>query len=80
MTPEQAFSFLTHSEKWPQRKYLPVVRRGGNPVCNAHDAGVVRRDNICRVYTGKYLGDELKDAIPVEYLCPEDLLFEWEID
>jgi hypothetical protein len=80
MTPEQAFYLLTHCEKWPQGKYLPVVRRGGNPVRNIHDAGVVRRDNIRRVYTGIYLGDELKDAIPLDYLCPEDLLFEWKID
>jgi hypothetical protein len=81
MTPEQALYQLTHHEEWLHENQLPVVRRGGNPVWDVRDAGIVVDDNLCRVWVGNYLGDcDPKEGEPVGYPSPEALLAEWAID
>ena len=72
---------LTHPEKWPHGDQLPLVRRGGNPVRNIKDAGIVMMGNLCRVWTGVYLGDaNPTKGVPIEYETSEKLLEQWAID
>jgi hypothetical protein len=74
-------NLLYHSGKWPHGNQLPVCRKGGNPVRNKKDVGVVLADDLCRVWTDMYLGDrDPREGEPVEYNSPEHLLSEWEID
>jgi hypothetical protein len=78
---EAELELLYHPEKWPHGVQLPVLRRGGNPVRNKKDAGIVMADDLCRVWTDIYLGDRNpREGEPVEYESPEALLSEWEID
>lgn len=68
---------LTHSETWPHKRQLPVVRRGGNPVYESTDCGIVVEDNLCRVWTDVHLGeDDPTTGIPYDYRSPEYLLSE----
>jgi hypothetical protein len=30
---DQEWYLLTYPEQWPHKGQLPVIRRGGNPVC-----------------------------------------------
>jgi hypothetical protein len=81
MTPEQALYLLTHPEEWPHGSQLPVIRRGGKPVWNRMDCGIVLENNFCRVWIDVHLGvGDPKDGIPRDYPSPEALLAEWEID
>jgi hypothetical protein len=71
---------LTDPEKWVH-EYLPMIRRGGNPIYKIEDAGLVMRNNICRVWSGVYLGYlNPWEGKPEDYQSPEHLLYEWEID
>jgi hypothetical protein len=80
MTPEQALYLLTHPEEWPHGMQLPVIRRGGNPVRNQKDAGIVLNNNLLCVWTDVYLGDDPFSGVPLYYTSPEQLLSEWAID
>ena len=71
---------LTHPKKWPHGIQLPVMRRDGNPVRNRKDAGIILSNNLCRVWTDVYLGDDPFEGVPVKYTSPEHLLTEWKID
>ena len=71
---------LTHPEKWPHGNQLPVIRRGGDPIHNRKDAGIVMNYNLCRVWTDVYLGEQDPEGDPLDYPSPEALLSEWEID
>jgi hypothetical protein len=80
MTDKELY-LLTHPDEWPHEGFLPLNRRGGNVIYNQEDAGIVMEDNLCRVWTGNYLGDcDPREGSPVEYPSPEALLVEWEID
>ena len=80
MTIEELY-LLTHPDKWPHEGQLPLVRRGGNPVRNVRDAGIVMIGNLCRVWTGVYLGDaNPTHGVPIEYETLEKLLKQWAID
>ena len=80
MTIEESY-ILTHPEKWPHGGQLTLIRRGGNPVWNVNDAGIVMTGNLCRVWTGVYLGDtNPTKGVPVEYETLEKLLEQWAID
>jgi hypothetical protein len=71
---------LTHPETWPHKGLLPLARRGGDVIYNDRDAGIVMKDNLCRVWTGVYLGEsDPRDGTPVDYPSHEALLSEWEI-
>ena len=71
---------LTDPEKWVH-EYLPMIRRGGNPVFKIGDAGLVMRNNLCRVWSGVYLGYlNPWEGKPEDYELLEHLLSEWEID
>jgi hypothetical protein len=72
---------LTHPDKWPHKGQLPLVRRDGNPIRNKKDAGIVMKGNLCRVWTGVYLGDtNPTQGAPIEYETLEKLLKQWTID
>jgi hypothetical protein len=72
---------LTHPDKWPHGDQLPLVRRDGNPIRNKKDAGIVTKGNLCRVWTGVYLGEcDPRKGVPVRYGTLEELLTEWAID
>jgi hypothetical protein len=77
---DKEYYLLTHPEAWPDRCWLPVVRRGGNAIYHQEDAGIVGRLNVCRVFAGVYLGGSIRDATMLDYPSPEALLAEWEID
>jgi hypothetical protein len=78
---EQELYLLTNPGKWPHEGLLPVKRCSGNIVWNQEDAGIVMEDNLCRVWTGNYLGDcDPKEGTPLDYPSPDALLDEWEID
>jgi hypothetical protein len=68
---------LTHPENWPHKGQLPVTRRGGNPVYRIADAGIVMENNLCRVWSGVYIGylNPWED-----YATSEKLLEDWNID
>jgi hypothetical protein len=71
---------LTDPEKWVH-EYLPMTRRGGNPVFKIEDAGLVMRNNLCRVWSGVYLGYlNPWEGKPEDYESPKHLLSEWGID
>ncbi len=76
---DQELHLLIHPDEWPYKE-LPVARRGGDPINNQKDAGVVARFNLCRVWSEIYLGDSLTLARPIDYLSPEALLSEWKIN
>jgi hypothetical protein len=80
MTNEELY-ILTHPDKWPHKGQLPLVRREGNPVRNKEDVGIVMKGNLCRVWTGVYLGDtNPTHGTPIEYETLEKLLKRWTID
>jgi hypothetical protein len=79
MTDQELYQ-LTHPEEWPHGMQLPVLRRGGNPVRNRKDAGIVLNFNTRCVWTNVYLGDDPFDGTPLYYRSPEELLTEWKID
>jgi hypothetical protein len=77
---EAELKLLTDPEKW-FHEYLPMIRRGGNPIYKIEDAGLVMRNNICRVWSGVYLGYlNPWEGKPEDYDSPVALLSEWEID
>ena len=69
-----------HPERWPHDGLLPVVRRGGDPIYCAEDAGIVVINNLCRVWTEVFLGENPEEGIPVDYMTSEGLLEDWSID
>lgn len=77
---DQDLYLLTHLEKWPHGMQLPVMRRGGDPVRNVKDAGIVLNNNLKCVWSNVYLGDDTFKGTPLYYKCPEHLFTEWEID
>lgn len=79
MTDKELYQ-LTHPETWPHGNQLPVIRRGGKPVWNRKDAGIVMKDNLCRVWADVYLGEKNPEGTSGDYRSPEHLLSEWEID
>jgi len=73
--------FLTHPENWPHKGQLPVIRRGGNPVYRIDDAGIVMESNLCRVWSGVYIGYlNPWERCPEDYAISEKLLEDWSID
>jgi hypothetical protein len=77
---EAELKLLTDPEKWVH-EYLPMIRRGGNPIYKIEDAGLVMRNNLCRVWSGVYLGYlNPWEGKPEDYDSPVALLSEWEID
>lgn len=74
-------SSVTHPEKWPHKGLLPVIRRGGNPVYRIEDAGIVMESNLCRVWSGVYIGYlNPWEGKPEDYVTSEKLLEDWSID
>jgi hypothetical protein len=41
---------LAHPEKCPHGMQLPVMKKGGNPIQNQKEAGIVLSHNLCRTY------------------------------
>ena len=77
---EEELELFTDPEKWVH-EYLPMVRLGVNPVFKIEDAGLVMRNNFCRVWSGVYLGYlNPWEGKPEDYASPKHLLLEWEID
>jgi hypothetical protein len=69
MTIEELY-ILTHPDKWPHKGQLPLVR-----------PGIVMIGNLCRVWTGVYLGEHSPThGAPIEYETLEKLLKQWTID
>jgi hypothetical protein len=71
---------FTHPERWPHAGLLPVVRRGGDPIYCSEDVGIVISNNLCRVWTEVFLGENPEEGIPVDYMTSEELLEDWSID
>jgi hypothetical protein len=80
MTDKELY-LLTHPENWPHEGQLPVVRRGGDVIYHMEHAGIVMGNNLCRVWSGVYLGClNPWEGKSEDYQSPEALLSEWEID
>lgn len=80
MIRQPQLELLTDPEKWIHA-YLPMIRRGGNPIYKIEDAGLVMSNNICRVWSGVYLGYlNPWEGKPEDYESPEKLLEEWDVD
>ena len=80
MIRQPQLELLTDPEKWVH-EYLPMIRRGGNPIYKIEDAGLVMSNNVCRVWSGVYLGYlNPWEGKPEDYGSPVALLSEWEID
>jgi hypothetical protein len=79
MTDKELY-LLTHPEEWPYEGVLPVTRRGGDPIYNEKDCGVVIASKINIVFANAYVGEPLEDFEVMEYPSPEALLSEWKID
>ena len=75
---------LTHPENWPHKGLLPVIRRGGNPVYKIEDVGIVgivMNNNLCRVWSGVYIGFlNPWEGKPEDYISSEKLLENWSLD
>jgi hypothetical protein len=69
-----------HPERWPHKGLLLVIRRGGDPIYCSKDVGIVMSNNLCRVWTEVFLGEDPEEGIPVDYMTSEELLKDWSID
>lgn len=72
---------------WPHVWALPVMRKGGDPVCEPKDAGVVVHERgvvLPRVYVVNLFGPcgkiDLDAADRVDYPDLDALFHEWEVD
>jgi hypothetical protein len=80
MNRKEELELLLHPEKWPHRGLLPLSRRGGNIIYCNKDAGIITEDDLCRVWTGNYLGEcDPRKGVPVRYGTLEELLTEWAL-
>lgn len=78
---DHALHLLTHPQAWPHKGQLPVTRRGGNPIFRIEDAGIVMANNLCRVWSGVYLGYlNSWEGKSEDYMTSEELLKARSID